>query len=306
MRLIYLLLLIFLTLKVNGDFGHLRYSSLNVGDDFQGIAAKNFLPQNSIAIDREFLSQFHSEKMVYTIINGWFMSSKDCDWCSKKKPPEKSWPPSPCINPLLISMHMIPCFYSNILDEEGIKYFKQHGPVGTRDYETLRELEKRGIPCYFSGCLALTLTNDYKGKRSAVYAVDVSKKTLKYIKSKTKGPVIPVSHQLPLELQYKPKKRLEFAEKLLKKYRTAKCVVTERLHATIPCLAFETPVLFIANPQAGRFEGLGCLAHNCSEEDLLNDLVDFDFNNPPENPKDYLPIRKQLIEIVTDWAERNK
>jgi len=39
---------------------------------------------------------------------------------------------------------------------------------------------------------------------------------------------------------------------------------------------------------------------------LLNDEVDFDFEDPPENSKEYIPIRENLIEIVTGWVANIK
>jgi hypothetical protein len=52
-----------------------------------------------------------------------------------------------------------------------------------------------------------------------------------------------------------------------------------------------------------RFDGLRELVRNCSKEEFLNGKLDFDFDNPPENPKDYLPLRKQLITNVTAWVK---
>lgn len=59
--------------------------------------------------------------------------------------------------------------------------------------------------------------------------------------------------------------KLDYAESLLKKYASAKIVVTSRIHCALPCLALETPVLFTTGSQildesptysTGRFDGL--------------------------------------------------
>lgn len=86
----------------------------------------------------------------------------------------------------------------------------------------------------------------------------------------------------------------------------ALCVITARLHATMPCLAFETPVLLI-HPQndTPRFPGLRELTRNCSREELLSGEVDFNFDDPPSNPKQYLSLRENLIKIVTNWVRCN-
>lgn len=44
------------------------------------------------------------------------------------------------------------------------------------------------------------------------------------------------------------KDRLEFAEKMINSYASAQFVVTSRIHTALPCLAVETPVILINNP----------------------------------------------------------
>lgn len=56
---------------------------------------------------------------------------------------------------------------------------------------------------------------------------------------------------------------LNYAECLIKKYSYKKLVVTSRIHAGLPCLAVETPVIFIANDEviseSGKFNTPGRL-----------------------------------------------
>lgn len=59
---------------------------------------------------------------------------------------------------------------------------------------------------------------------------------------------------------------LDYAETLIKKYSSAKLVITSRIHAGLPCLGMGTPVVFIANEEVtsengsfntpGRLDGL--------------------------------------------------
>ncbi len=55
-------------------------------------------------------------------------------------------------------------------------------------------------------------------------------------------------------------KQLSVARKLLQKYVTAKLVVTSRIHCALPCLGFDTPVIFTTvqneSHSSGRFNGL--------------------------------------------------
>lgn len=290
----------------NTNFGYISYSSLNIGDDIQSIAAQSFLPKDSLAIDREFIHPFNHRSKIKTIINGWFMHTKDFIWYLKNvKAPEKSWPPSPDIEPLLISIHFAKRFIPIAFSEEGIDYLRKHGPVGARDYYTLKELQKRSIPSFFSGCLTLTLKNDRRKRNDTIYAVDLDNECENYLRSNTNSKVIRLTHTISEEMSLDHEKRLILTKKILDKYKKAKCVITTRLHASMPCLAYETPVLLI-NTQVDqyRFDGLRQLVRNCTKEEFLNGSFDFNFEEPTENPKFYIPIRENLIKRVTKWVKR--
>jgi len=303
--LLFFLCYLFKTATAIPPFAYISYSTYNVGDDIQAIAAKRFLPENSIGIDREFISQFEHNSKVNTIINGWFMQTKKLGWyLPHVKAPEKSWPPSPVLNPLLISIHFAPKFISSALSKEGIAYLKKHGPVGARDYYTLTELQKRGIPSYFSGCLTLTLDNPHTKREDVIYVVDLDNACINFIKSKTKYKVERLHHEKRKLMSLKGEERFQYAETFLEKYRKAKCVITSRLHAAMPCLAFKTPVLLIKEDRY-RFGGLRQLVRSCSKKALLDGNVNFDFDNPPKNPTAYIPIRENLIELVINWVTQN-
>ena len=284
--------------------GYILPISTNIGDAFQSIAAKRFLPKRSIAIDRELIHQFNRPYPVKTIVSGWFMHTKEGTFWERFDAgiPEKSWPPSSCIDPLLISIHITGSLFDQAFSPQGIEYFKDHGPVGARDFFTLEELQKRNIPSYFSGCLTLTLENTSKTRGDIIYLVDIDEDCVEYIKSKTKSPVVVLTHGKNIS---STQKTLEYAEELLVKYQKAKCVITSRLHAAMPCLAFETPVLFIGSESGPRFGGLIEHTRNCLHADLLQGRIDYDFDNPPKNPNTHLDIRENLIKIVSEWVVQN-
>lgn len=54
-----------------------------------------------------------------------------------------------------------------------------------------------------------------------------------------------------------------------------------------------------------RFTGLVEHTLHGSKEELLNGDIDYDFDHPPENPKTYLAMRNRLIEIMTEWVQKN-
>lgn len=307
MKIVFFLLLLWTSfLKSEVEFGYVSYAGCsNIGDDIQAIAAKRFLPEGSIPIDREFLSEFQHPSKVNTVINGWYMHTKNYLWYRKDiPPPEKSWPFSSSIAPFFISFHLVNDFAKEALTEEGIEYLKEHAPIGARDYSTLKKLQEKNIPSYFSGCLTLTLDNPYQeeDREDTLYLVDLNIRCIAYIKSRTKHKVKVISHGVPLETQLDNEKRIKYAESLLNEYAKAKAVITSRLHATLPCLALKTPVLFVQTA-SDRLDGLRDLAHSCVISELLNGEVDFDFNHPPPNPDLYLPIRENLIKIMNKWVE---
>ncbi len=277
--------------------------STNIGDAFQAIAAKRFLPADSIPIDRELIHQFNWPHPVKAVISGWFMHTKEGGYWERVDTtmPLKSWPPSGIMDPLLISMHITGSFFEQAFSPEGINYYKEHGPVGARDYFTLNELQQRGIPSYFSGCLTLTLDNTAKRRNNIIYLVDLDDACVKYIQARTKSRVVVLTHGAPMA---DTQKTLKYAENLLNKYQRAKCVVTARLHAAMPCLAYQTPVLFIGTPSGPRFDGLIEHTRNCTASDLLEGRANYNFDAPPPNPNTHLTIRENLIQIMKEWVKQ--
>ena len=122
----------------------------NMGDYIQSLAGEMFFEKIDEYIDREKLADYKSKTgKTRMIMNAWYMHFPE------------NWPPSDDILPLMISMHINPSIASRIFTAEGINYLKKHGPVGCRDEYTERLLKTHGIPCYFSGCLTLTLGEKY-------------------------------------------------------------------------------------------------------------------------------------------------
>jgi hypothetical protein len=138
-----------------------NYTPTNIGDYVQALAASQYLPRIDGFINRENLSEYNGEDSK-VIMNGWYMHNP------------KKWPPCEKIYPLFVSLHLNISAEKEMLSPEGIKYFKQHEPIGCRDEYTRDNLLRHGVEAYFSGCLTLTLGNKYttSEKRSDVYFVD--------------------------------------------------------------------------------------------------------------------------------------
>ena len=247
------------------DFGLLTYLAwpeYNAGDYIQSLAAARFLPRVDRYINREKLNEYNGNP-IKLIMNGWFMHRP------------ANWPPSGKIQPLVTSFHLNSQVKDPMLSDNSVGWFKKHGPVGCRDEYTLDLLSKAGVDTYLSGCLTSTFVNEYNYRTNDIFFADVlfrvpgwstsARTPREFIKAVVSGDLIKVNqrnrilkelfeedmlHESKSISHYHParhseKERFAVAEDFLKKYATAKLVVTSRIHCAIPCLAFGTPVIFI-------------------------------------------------------------
>jgi Polysaccharide pyruvyl transferase len=285
------------------QFGLLSYSTYNLGDQIQSIAARRFLPGIDYYIDREALDEFHpsENEQVKVIMNGWYCHRAD------------KWPPSPSIDPLLISIHI-----SDYLGEGSglraseafaespavIRYFQQHGPVGARDHGTLELLRTWGIYSYFSGCLTLTLERpEVERESDLVVLCDVPDAVAAIVDGTKLLQVQRTAHRN--EKTKGIEARFGQAQALVDIYARAGCVVTTRLHCALPCLAMGTPVLFLDTaPGTYRFSGLIDLVHHCSVERFVSGNFAYELAAPPPNPTAHLPLRQALVDRARTFCER--
>ncbi len=133
----------------------LNKATMNIGDDIQTYASARLLPHVDYILDREHMDSFQSDnhEPVAVIMSAWWMWRK---W---------NWPPSECIIPKLVSMHInnyniyqnSSPIYNEWVQGIGRKFFQENGPVGVRDKASLDFFQEQGIDSYFSGCITLTL-----------------------------------------------------------------------------------------------------------------------------------------------------
>lgn len=124
----------------------------NIGDYVQSLAQVHYTGTDDIVfVDKERISEFNNNgSKVKVILNAWWIVFTEY------------WPPSDDISPLLLSMHISPSKADKMLTSEGISYLNKFGPVGCRDRGTEEILNSKGVDCYYSGCLTLTLGLRYK------------------------------------------------------------------------------------------------------------------------------------------------
>jgi hypothetical protein len=234
-------------------------NSINLGDEIQSLAAIKQLRKNGIEpsfyYDRDTGDLYSYEnheilipdpKKKYNLIcNGWF----DGEYCN--------WPIVDYINILFISFHVNETKKDNTynwLDKykkefeslTSIKYkdFYKNKNIGCRDEHSFNKFIESGYKAYISGCLTMTLDIS-KEERTEIYLVDVYPSEIyKFVpkdildKSKFITHIFKGENCTDEELKYKQ------AENILNLYKKAKLVITCRLHVALPCLAYDTPVLF--------------------------------------------------------------
>lgn len=275
-------------------------NSTNIGDEIQSIAARRFLPQVDYFINRDEVGNWSPPRRgkvlpnrVRLIANSWYMSEPF------------AWPiQNSSIDPLFISVHVeaeIPKVKEVFSSSESVEYLKRYQPIGSRDTSTKKFLQGLGIETYFAGCLTLTLQRDpHIKKEDFILAAGVSDRIYEKIKQQTDRMVIRIDSHSEAE------KSFLTAEKYLYLYQSAHCVVTSRLHAMLPCLALETPVLFLSDgtmtASKSRFDGLKELTHNLPELEYLSRPSHYDVNNPPKNPAKYKILRTNLIKRCCEFT----
>lgn len=275
----------------------------NIGDDIQTYTAKRFLPHIDYYIDREDLNCFLPEKkeQVSMIMNGWFMHNKT------------AWPPSPYINPLLLSMHFTSLEKIDVgekyLQGLGGDYLRQHQPIGARDVETQKRLTRNQIENYFSGCMTLTIEPFQNiEKQDYICLVDLDEKSSKLVKENTNRPIKEMTHDVkPEEIREKSfEKRMQEVEELLKTYQSAHLVLTNRLHVALPCLALGTPVILVHKEhfEADRLGTYLPYVTSFTDKEFEKSDIKNRIENPKENSDAYLTIRNTLTQKCEEFIQK--
>lgn len=280
-------------------YGLLMYKNTdNIGDDIQSYAEKRFLPRVDAVIDRESLDSVCLEngqaEPVSVIMNAWYLHEK------------YHWPPAGLINPLFISTHFSARGDRNgigdrFLDGLGGAYLRQFQPIGTRDESTRRLLKRKGIRAYFSGCLTLTLSlPDTSEKSDEVILTDVHPAIAAALKKQFPGENWQsATHFVDPEANsaLTPEERLDGVEALLYRYKRAKCVITQRLHCALPCLALGTPVLLLyEKTNLDRMGSFLPLLNSMPAGQAAKGRCRYNVSSPPDNPTEYLQYRHALEE----------
>ena len=277
------------TLSYNTRAGVPAY---NLGDEMQCFPGLQYLPFVDNFVERDKLKASSGNNTITAFFNAYWAASGF------------SWPPPSNIDPILLSLHIDS--HQKILNRfaQHIEYLKEREPIGSRDYGSLNFLKEHGVKAFFSGCLTLLLKNpNVDGQRTEdIYITDVRKGFIKLLPKEIQDKAIQVVHRS------KSKDNLvRFTEvyERIRKYASAKLVITQRIHCALPCVAMGTPVIFINSPglpggsaakTSPRTAGLTPLFHTLdsytlSGKDVKNWLGNFSWHNIPPNPNANMLMR---------------
>ncbi len=328
------------------EHNHTLHGVGNYGDHIQSLAAKQFLPHVDFYVERDKLNKDYDRAKI--IMNGWFTYAPE------------NWPPNDNLEPLFVSFHLNPSVAHKILNKkENRDYLKKYAPIGCRDYKTLEILKSYDIEAYFSSCLTTTLDLEYKTeeKTNDIYFADVlynyderflykaspikffyhliTGKVFKHLNIPKKNAIlrrlIPknvIDSAIDINHLYRSNMNTDeiyvLADETLRKYSTAKLVVTSRIHCALPCLAMGTPVLFILDSlldevqDMSRFRGI--LDHmnllTTYSKDYVQQLFgremnvlapnEIDWDNPPSNPDSFRVKAEELKKRCRDFINETE
>ena len=224
----------------------------NIGDYIQSLASLQYLPKNCkpYFVDRDTIQFYHGPK-VKLLINGWFYLHEGNKYVS------------PQIDPIFISYHLND---DKNLSSIFIKNLNNYVPIGCRDINTRDILVKYGIKSFFSSCLTTTLDINYaineNERTNDIIFIDYkfgnypqADKYLLSLKAYNFNNIIYTEHFFNIKMTHI--ERFKLASNLLEKYARAKLVISTRIHGALPCLAFNTPVIFVNKKyDYKRFTGL--------------------------------------------------
>jgi hypothetical protein len=249
--------------------------SVNLGDNMQTLAVRSALEEigvdsaNVVDVDRDTLRHYAGPP-VAVVLNGVFHAG--------------------CFP---LPSHVRPIFLGFRLDHAAIKghagYFREQGPIGCRDTDTMRAFQAIGADAYVSGCLTMSLR-----PRSALPACP---RTFVIYGANAGAFPWAVLGGMPrhllrdMELVYQrfpsthfPVERPEriaierHAARLLDDYRErAGLVVTSLHHAATPCIGSGIPVILCRDRPDSRFSFLSELLPVYGPEDYHA----IDWNPPP-------------------------
>lgn len=206
---------------------------------------------NLVRVDRDDMHRNTIPDNTWLVAFGWYMHAP---FRGKHDFP---WPDQ--VNPLFVSFHVN---RRDMLTDEAIRYLRDHGPIGCRDWTTVYLLRSVGVEAFFSGCLTTTVNAvfpdaDPADRHGKVAIVD--KRMNDAI-----GSMVPVGTTVDTITQASASisratlaQNVKDALELLEGYRRYDRIITSRLHCYLPATSLGCTVDFVPGRIGDvRFDGL--------------------------------------------------
>lgn len=107
----------------------------------------------------------------------------------------------------------------------------------------------------------------------------------------------------------------DIADQLLKEYAQARLVITSRIHCALPCLSFDSPVIFTENNDddfvsKSRFEGIVSLFNvvKFGGKGISSKSITYNADNRSQviNPKNHIGLRDRLNYIIKSFVQSGR
>jgi lipopolysaccharide biosynthesis glycosyltransferase/uncharacterized protein (DUF3084 family) len=239
-----------------------------------------------IIVDRDsaYWSDHYPEK-TWFVCNGWYHHS------SYNVDVEFGFPSQ--IVPIFVSFHLNK---SAQVRPELVNYLKQHEPIGCRDWTTVFMLKTQGIAAFFSGCLTMTIGDNYSSKQSNE---SIESPLTAYVEAQGDNASSAQDDQFIQVGEYVKSISIEDgiqkANDLLINYLDYTQIYTSRLHCYLPCTSMGLKVSFKPKNSADqRYSGLFPLSEDQFHEIRsklrrnLNAALSFVVNDAPSRSEFYL------------------
>jgi hypothetical protein len=209
-------------------FAIFGYTTTNLGDDVQSLAAAAMLPRVDAYVERERLDKVRLPEPHRLVMNSWFAIKRF------------RGTPSESIEPYYFGQ----CVgRPELVNDAWLAEWRRRQPIGVRDTYSVAVLRERGIDAYYSGCLTTFMGRFFHRpvKREGIVFVDVPAEMERFIPEDVRARARRITNETG-KGETNQKRRFEKIAGVLDIVRSAEMVVTRRLHTALPCVGFGTPV----------------------------------------------------------------
>lgn len=217
------------------------YSTPNIGDDFQSYVMAGIAGQPDLWVDRDQAAKYDDQECK--LIANAYMAAE-------------AFPISPLIEPHFVAIHL--GGMEKPIDAAKLEFLTRNaaeaGPIGCRDMDTYRYLERLRLPCYFAGCPTV-LCEPVLGLEAEDFILFADVDPLMFGRLNRQQEVRWITQRVAIGERAA---RQSLCRQRHHLYTSARLVVTSKIHVALPCLGIGKPVIFVRQNivSSGRLSAL--------------------------------------------------